>query len=484
VHVKNPKHPTAILTCWTKKDSVIKQLEEAGVDYNSVGQLYTTRGISPFVRNLLANRYIKRVVLVGKDLSKVGQQLIKMWSNMTMPSYTTTANLCGCSDIPKEQQIAVVGTVVIYYGCDHPDTLDNLIRNGLQHHEPFQPSDKKAYSYPEPVAKTSMYPSADFGHTVTGRTIPEVYLKMLQYILRFGKETDTHYGDPQKEVFAMQNVITDHLPIWCHEEDGFHKDEVPDWMPENTEHVETYVRERILSGMHYPDLKYTYGELIHAFPHRRVTHDDPLVTDGVVVNQFQLAVRKMVEDPNQRSCVVSLWDPTKHTAQKSGTPCLNHLQFRIRDDVLTLHAFIRSNDMFAGWSANAYALRVLQEEFIYRYLEEKEDCAVAMGPLCITSMSAHLYRDTWEAAKELVDGHLWNYAKKPQSDWDPKGQFEARKEDGKLVVTLTDGEQELYTWRANTAKGMCNKIAKDVVTSNISNVMFLARELMRLEAEE
>lgn len=472
IHVKNPKHPVAILTCWTKKDSVIKQLEDAGVDYNSVGQLYTTRGVSPLIRNLLANRHIKDVIITGRDLSHVGADLHR-WR-----AYKVT-DIPGCDDIPPK-------VLVMLYRDVRFDIVDisNIVNIVTILGDSERTCEGKLlFSYPEPDIKTTVYPSADFGHMVTGRTIPETYLKMLQYILRFGKETDTHYGDPQKEVLAMQNIITEHPPLWCHQEDGFYRDEVPEWMPEDTQHVETYIRERILNGKCWPDLKYTYGELIHAFSRSEITHESPLTLDRATVDQFDLAVKKMVDDPNQRSCVISLWDPLKHTSQKSGTPCLSHLQFRMRDDVLTLHALIRSNDMFSGWNNNAYALRVLQEEFIFRYLNEKSDGAVTMGPLCITSVSAHLYRDTWEPAQELVDKYLWEYAKRPQADWDPKGQFEISRDGDELVVILTDGKVALEEWRAGHAKNMCNMVCRDVAIGSISNGMYLGRELMRLEME-
>ena len=469
IHVKNPKHPVAVLTCWTKKDLVIKELDNAGVDYNSVGQLYTVRGFSPLIRNLLANSCVKYLVIVGNDLGKAGDKLYDIW-------YTNGSSFPGCKDIPMEFQEMLRKGIDLYQPSqeDLHDVLNDLSTTDTKHLQ------RRIFEYPEPESNITSFPSADFGHCVTGRTIPETYLKMLQYILRFGVETNTHYEDPQKEVLAMQNVITDQPVLWDFVEHILYGDDIPEWMPETTEHVSKYIAGRILCGEHYPELKYTYGELIHAFPVR---------CNEETINQFEQAVNKMVEDTDQRSCVISLWDPIQHTRQKSGTPCLNHLQFRMRNNTLTMHAFIRSNDMYAGWPENAYALRVLQEHFLQRYVLKRyknggtneELALIKLGPLCITSMSAHLYKDTWEPAQELVDKYLDEFSLNPWEDFDPKGQFNVIHEDKKIIVELTKDDNILQRWEGENARVLCNKVVRDIGTDNISNIMWLARELKRGE---
>ena len=470
VHVKNPKHPAAILTCWTRKDLTIKELDDAGIDYNSVGQFYTTRGFSPLIRNLLANPHIKYIVLVGNDLSGAGDKLFDLWY------YKIEEGFPGCEDIPLELQIELKYNIGLF--LPSPESFQEVMRGTLT--EKSEVAKREIHEYPEPESNITSFPSADFGHCVSGRTIPETYLKMLQYILRFGVETNTHYEDPQKEVLAMQNVITAEPLLWSYTEDKLFND-IPEWMPESTEHLSTYIEERMLSGKHYPELKYTYGELIHANP--------GAYTDWIKTNQFEEAVDKMVEDSDQRSCVISLWDPIKHTKQKSGTPCLNHLQFRMRNNSLTMHAFIRSNDMYAGWPENAYALRVLQEHFLQRYIlkryknggTDKELTLINLGPLCITSMSAHLYKDTWEPAQELVDKYLEVVSLNPWEDYDLKGQFNVIHEDKKIIVELTKDDNILQRWEGKNSRVLCNQIVRDIGTDNVSNAMWLARELKRGE---
>jgi len=338
----------------------------------------------------------------------------------------------------------------------------------------------KAIYIPEPKIEVAQFPAEKFGHAVTGRSIPEVYLKMLQYILRFGHETDTHYDDPQKEVLAMQNIITDSLQVWDFENNKL-LSEVPSWMPEDKQHLEDYIKNRMLSGQKWEELKYTYGNLIFAFPDliHGYAHGAEPVSKEITLDQFDKALMKMYEDMNQRSCVISLWNPLVHTGMKSGTPCLNHLQFRIVNGMLMLHALIRSNDMFAGWPENAYALRAIQEFFQYEL--HKAEKFVELGPLCITSISAHLYKDTWEAAQQLVDEHLWECSELPWKDWDTKGQFEVEVENGEIVVTLSRNDRVLQHWKGTSARKISNEISKSIVTNHTSNLLYLGRELQKAE---
>ena len=461
VHVKNPKHPVAILTCWTKKTFVIKELDQLGADYNSVGQFYTVRGFSPLIRNLLANPRIFYIAITGHDLGNMIQKLYESWA-------VSEKSFPGCEDIPIDLQNEL-RLKVFLIKFEHVSSIFAFTVDGESHFNNLK-EERMCCPFPEPESNITSFPSADFGHCVTGRTIPETYLKMLQYILRFGVETNTHYEDPQKEVLAMQNVITAPPILWSFGTENLY-DPIPEWMPATTEHVSKYIAERILCGETYAELQYTYGELIHTFYAKGGEEE---------LNQFEATVDKMVENSDQRSCVISLWDPMRHSQKKSGTPCLNHIQFRMRNNTLTMHAFIRSNDMYGGWPENAYAMRVLQEHFLKRYIEklpEGADTLIKMGPLCITSMSAHLYKDTWEPAQELVDKYLDEFSLNPWEDFDPKGQFNVIHEDEKIIVELTKDDNVLQKWEGKYPRVLCNQIVKDIGTDNVSNAMWLARQL-------
>jgi thymidylate synthase len=106
---------------------------------------------------------------------------------------------------------------------------------------------------------------------------------------------------------------------------------------------------------------------------------------GNGVNQIQYVIDKLKENPTSRRAVVSLFEPRGHP-KMDDPPCMNAIQFMIRNNQLNCHVLFRSNDMLSAWGGNAYGLAGLQE-----YVAEK--LGVPIGWLETTSISAHIYFD-------------------------------------------------------------------------------------------
>src|SRR3989338_2646210 len=69
-----------IVTLWTKKEHVVKALEPKL--YGVVGQLYSRdEGISCIIRNCLANKSIRHIILCGIDLYNSGDALLALMKN-------------------------------------------------------------------------------------------------------------------------------------------------------------------------------------------------------------------------------------------------------------------------------------------------------------------------------------------------------------------------------------------------------------------
>lgn len=165
-----------------------------------------------------------------------------------------------------------------------------------------------------------------------------------------------------------------------------------------------------------PDFSYLYSNLIFDYP-----RGDPSIKfDGTGklirtewergngkkngFNQIEYVVDKLVKNPTSRRCVVSLFEPTGHTSMDD-PPCLNHIQFLLRNGELNCHALFRSNDMLSAWGANAYALMHLQKFVLDRVKIETNDHfdsrgKITMGWLETTSISAHIY---WKRDKHELN---------------------------------------------------------------------------------
>jgi len=128
---------------------------------------------------------------------------------------------------------------------------------------------------------------------------------------------------------------------------------------------------------------------------------------GDGTNQINYVVKKLSDKPESRRAVVSLFEPEGHPAMDD-PPCLNHIQFMIRNGHLNCHALFRSNDMLSAWGGNAYALSNLQRhvlDLVNRRITTNTT-PFEMGWLETTSISAHIY---WKRdVKELEEfKRLW-----------------------------------------------------------------------------
>ena len=78
-------------------------------------------------------------------------------------------------------------------------------------------------------------------------------------------------------------------------------------------------------------------------------------------DQLDYVISELKRNPSSRRAVMVLWD--KDADQTSGDPpCLNHIQFFVRDDKLDMVVLFRSNDAVKATFMNAFALIMLQKK--------------------------------------------------------------------------------------------------------------------------
>ena len=78
IHVGNTTSQICILTLWTKKENIIAKVDAK--NYAVVGQLYSKdEGLSAVVRNCLANKNIRHLIVTGADLNGSGQAVVDLF---------------------------------------------------------------------------------------------------------------------------------------------------------------------------------------------------------------------------------------------------------------------------------------------------------------------------------------------------------------------------------------------------------------------
>lgn len=437
----------ACLSLWTPRSKVAEQY---GSKYVAIGQLYSRqRGIVPLFINLLANPQITELHIRGADLGGIIPFLKDLWVNDVTERdgkvFTNTEpESFEIKGISRHQIISILATTNLV--ITNKKDMDNL--EFISHITFNRNITREKIILQEPIPEVKAIPGEDVV-VVRGQIVFDVWVKLMDQILRFGHKSGTHYDLDQLEIKNITTVISDEDPHKL----IFHKD-----FPFTEKYFIVEYAPTLLRSIR-TDTTYNYG-------HRMMSYFG--------INQIQLAVDKLIQQRDARSVVINLWDP-KHDSKGKGSPCLNHIWFRIQNDHLTMIATIRSNDMFAGYPENALALRMLQEKV---RLDISEEDPVALGNLIIHSQSAHLYSDTFDDAKDIVDRNINKIINKDLCEYDIRGAFEIVDLGDKIEVrhiSPTGDEIGLYKMDIDTLEEFVLQSITDT-----KHIMYLSGEITKL----
>ncbi len=128
--------------------------------------------------------------------------------------------------------------------------------------------------------------------------------------------------------------------------------------------------------------EYSYGPRIFNFMNQKDQ-----------INDFIIPLLK--KDPTTRRGIVCLFNPVKDMDLDSkNVPSLLFLYFKIKDNMLHLTCYIRSNDFFIGWPGNIYQIVVLQ-----KYVADRIN--IPTGSLTTVSSSAHIFHEHFSMIEDI-----------------------------------------------------------------------------------
>ena len=459
----NPDSNVGIITLWSKPKELAQKIDNS--KFCVLGPLYSAeRGLDLLIRNLLANPQITILILTGVDFSKSG---------IVLKDFFEKGFVKGKTDTTEKPCWRVNSQYEGYIDVDITEEALNLIRENVTLVKvpdvanfdfstltpPQKTRDKLVFIKKE--EQTKKFVGEYIGYVIRGKTVAEAWLKILDTIIRFGKESGTHYDDMQKEIVNLMSVISDEDPNNLH---------VPEFFPSDRQHVNEYIP-RMTKDLPGGTTKneYTYGSRMRSW---------------FGLDQVKGAVEKLIREPVSRAVVISLWDTVKDLTL-GGSPCLNHIWLRVNENKLYMTAIFRSHDMFEGYPENALALRCLQEE-IRKQVEEglkakgqNED--LKLGNLIILSQSAHIYDDSWERCIKTVDMYGQKYFGL-LSELDPRGNLIISVEDNEIVIEHTSASKEtLGIYKAKSAEEMRDILVKEKIISLVPHALDIGLELMKAE---
>jgi thymidylate synthase len=411
---------TAIITGWTVKQAIARRLDAE--EYAVVGNLYSpTRGISPLLRNLIANPHVRFLVVLNATKedknSGSGQCLLDFFrrgftlgkSDTGRDCWKINSEITGYIDIEIDGEILEkVREAIEVQEADSIEEVVTIVKSYVQR----QPIKAWGEALTFPVLETipSILPGTRYGHRIEGKTIAETWVKILHRIKTTGTIRPTGYDGKWQELIDLMAVITD-------EPEEFYFPE-PNYLPIDRPFLEEYISQILDDSPYTEGVKYTYGQRLRSWFGR---------------DQIEQVINKLIGEIDAASGVMSLWDVKDH--EKGGSPCLNHIWVRVVDNELSLTAMLRSNDMFAAWPANAMGLRALQRH-IRDEIAKRSEYDLTMGPLITISQSAHIYDDTWENVDKLI-ANQYERIINARDFHDPSGNFLIEVQDGQIIVQQT-----------------------------------------------
>ncbi|MBI5073026.1 hypothetical protein HZA99_04365 [Candidatus Woesearchaeota archaeon] len=442
VIVGNPHSSVAIVTLWTKKEFVLQHLSPEM--YALVGQLYSRdEGVNGILRNLLSNKQIRHLIVVGIDLNGSGNVLAAFFQEGVAEQHT------------------VISFPDIFIDKEIPLSSLELLRNNVQFHDlrslkdfsqlpPLLHQFPLLSSYGEPeyfaFSKPSVpatYPSEKSGFFVRHSHIGPAWLEILSLILRFGTIKKSDYGVDQRELLNIISVIEQEDPDAPHLESYFQftREDLLSYYPQ------------VLTASSVEGVEYSYGERLRANKN---------------IDQIQQLISLLQKNKNTRRALAVTWDLEKDSSSEK-PPCLILTEFLVQDDKLFLTAFFRSNDMFHAWPRNAFGLRKIQ-------FHVAAATNLSVGSLTIISSSAHLYQNNWTLAQDILSQ---NALLIPRIG-DPRGNIIIRAHDGVIYVTHTDPLGKRLSEFSNTdIFALYRKIAQDKCILDTSHALYLGTELQK-----
>jgi thymidylate synthase len=476
--IVNPEGDVGITTLWSKVDSAVQILEEAGVDLSPessriavIANLYGN-GLPQMLRNLLYNPQIHHIVILGKNLSGSREWLVNFFEQgleevefLGAPAFRirgTTRTIDGAvlpDHFQRRPQLVALGDV------GDPETK-KCLKEFLTALPPQQAELARADPPPIPEPTVTRFPSEPRSHTIVRATPMEAWSELIFRLFRFGHRNMVAKKGTQEGRVELQNVkVIVEQP----------KEESDDVLKQYGFGLAKFrgYQQRILEAEKPADLGYTYGNRLRGYFRR----------NGDAVDSLEIAAKRLREKPESRHAYIALWDNTRDLPEGTDCPCFVSAFFRRFEGKLTLTATFRSHNAMEAWPENVYGLIAIQ-----RFVADK--AAMEPGPLTVFSHSISIDLPSLEKARKIAESKETDEVLDPKTGklgprFDPNGAFTTTfdRATWELVVEHSFDGMKIHEYRGKSAEEIERQLARDVALSEISHALYLGREIARKEFE-
>lgn len=365
---------TIVVTGWTPKERIKNILYDDSL-YSVIGNLYSAeRGLNYLLANLLANPGYREIVGINatkEDAIANSMNTLRDFFSGKSPLQQKFLAPCFTEEI-----INLIRKKFFYTEVQRAEDIFRIIKERDLNHFSVPGFDPiKVELDINSIGEDESNNGFNYPYAIKAPTVADAWVKLLKHIRQYGSYIETGYGGKIQEIIGLS------VCVWGEPESGYFPSD--DFFPFNKKQLQEYIPQILFEKEEGSSVKYTYGDRIR---------------NWFGFDQIQQVVKKLKSELHAASAVISLWDVNDHNT--GGSPCLNHIWFRVIDNKLNVIATFRSNDMYSAWPLNAMGLRALQD-YILKLLQDSYP-NLSIGTLTTQSNSAHIYDDCFLAADKMI----------------------------------------------------------------------------------
>jgi thymidylate synthase len=160
------------------------------------------------------------------------------------------------------------------------------------------------------------------------------------------------------------------------------------------------------------------ASLIPYNPRMAEFSDDGVTLSGAygprIDGQLGHVLQTLKNDASTRQATLTTWVPNPVPGRD--IPCTVAMDFKIRDELMNLHVFMRSSDIWLGLPYDVFSFACVAMVVLGLY-NNHTTSRIGLGTLYLTAASSHLYEDHWS---RLVESYTGPMAEVPHELYDGK----------------------------------------------------------------
>lgn len=139
---------------------------------------------------------------------------------------------------------------------------------------------------------------------------------------------------------------------------------------------------------------------VYSYPNRLLSYSVGYET-FLKLNQFEECKKKLLSHIGSNRAMMVTWNPFTDN-RNDDVPCLQTVQFTIRNNKLFVHVYFRSNDVFGGLYSNLFFITYVALKMMGELNKEAINLNLDFGGIYYYCSSLHLYETDVKIAKKML----------------------------------------------------------------------------------